>query len=50
MESFAYMLIYFLRGGNLPWATIKYSNKKEKIERTVEKKSANPEQYLLKNI
>ena len=45
LESFVYVLIYFLKG-SLPWQNLKATDKKEKYERIMERKLSTPVRFL----
>jgi len=48
MESLGYVLMYFNRGGHLPWQGLKAANKKQKYEKISEKKMSTPIEVLCK--
>eukprot|EP01084_Bolivina_argentea_P249347 417371_1 len=50
LESLAYILLYFLRGGSLPWQGIKGNTKREKYTKIANKKMTTCIQVLCKGI
>jgi serine/threonine protein kinase len=50
LESLLYVLIYFLRGGDLPWMNLKIQDKKTKYNKIKEKKMKTPLTTLCKGL
>lgn len=50
MESLGYVLVYFLKGGNLPWQGLKAKNKYEKYSKICEKKTNTSIKSLCENL
>eukprot|EP01084_Bolivina_argentea_P276035 470882_1 len=49
LEQLGYVLMYFIRGGKLPWQGLKANTKKEKYNRIAEKKMSTPVEILCKH-
>jgi len=50
LESLGYVLIYFARGGQLPWQGLKANTKSEKYSKILEKKASTTLKSLCENI